>query len=210
MYTAVFVMLILGGIGFPFPEELPLIIAGVGAANNIINLQLAFLVCYAGVMIADQTMYFFGYFFGQKLLSAGTRSPIFPSITEDKVNEVREGLRKRRLLYLFIGRHLFFLRSVTFVVAGSLRVPFFEFFLTDAIAALFSVTLFMWLGYLLGNELSPEVIQHIAHEANMYILIGVILGAAGYYVYVRPKLNARSSAQVETLSAERPENEHLH
>ena len=127
-------------------------------------------------------MYMLGYFFGHRILDFGTKSPYLPAVTEQRVNEVREGLRKRRLVYLFVGRHLFVLRSVTFVVAGSLRVPFIEFFLADAIAALFSVTLFMGLGYALAGVVEPEIMSSIAHQLNLIVCaILVITGAIFYF-----------------------------
>lgn len=186
MYSTVFIFLILGGLGFPIPEEFPLIIGGMAAASATASIQLMFVVCYLGVLIGDQTMYLFGRLFGHKLLRAGTKSSLFPSITEERVNEVREGLRKKRLLYLFIGRHFFFLRSVTFLVAGSLRVPFFEFLAADAAAALCSVGIFVGLGYFVGNQIAPEVITKIAHQATFYLVIALCLGAVVYLLFVKP------------------------
>ena len=185
MYTTIFILLVLGGLGFPMPEEIPLLIAGIGCSQGKLSIELAFLICYVGVLVGDQTMYAFGYFFGNKLLNAGTRSPLLPAITKERVNDVREGLRKRRLMALFVGRHLFFLRSVTFVVAGALHVPFLEFLIADAAAAIVSVSVFMGLGYVLGESLSPEVVTHLAHQANLYLglLVGVI--GLGYIVYLR-------------------------
>ncbi len=166
----VFVLLILGGFGFPIPEDLPILLGGVAASKEIVSFHIIFLICYLGVMVGDQIMFFVGHHFGQRLLEAGTKSPFFPSITEDKVNEVREGLRKRRLLYIFIGRHLFPIRSVTFITAGALRIPFFEFFLADAIAAFVSVSLMIWLGTILGQSLTPEMISHVAKQAHYYVI----------------------------------------
>jgi membrane protein DedA with SNARE-associated domain len=185
MYTWIFILLILGGLGFPMPEELPLLIAGITASHGEISLVLAFIVCYVGVLVGDQTMYAFGYFFGRRILSAGTRSPFLPLVTEKRVNEVREGLRKRRLLYVLVGRHLFFLRSVTFVIAGSLHLPFKEFFIADAIAALLSVTVFITLGYWLGSSLAPELVTAFLRQANFYLAIILGVAAVGYAIYFK-------------------------
>lgn len=169
VHIAVMVMLLLGGLGFPIPEDIPILLAGVAASKGIVHAHFVFLTCYVGVLLADQIVFLIGYLFGPKMLSAGTRSRFFPSITEERVEEIRTGLRKRRLLYIFVGRHLFPVRSVTFLTAGALRIPYLEFLFADALAALISVTIVMGIGYYLGEQLSPEVVQHLVNEAHYYI-----------------------------------------
>lgn len=177
VHISVFIALLLGGFGFPIPEDIPLLLAGVAAGKDIVSLQAIWLTCYVGVIIADQLLYLAGYFFGGRLLEAGTRSPFFPSITDDKVAEIREGLRKRKLAIIFIGRHLFPVRSVTFLSAGALRVPYFEFLIADAFAALVSVTLVVALGYFLGDLLDATLIEHVIREAHIYLtlIVGILI-----------------------------------
>jgi membrane protein DedA with SNARE-associated domain len=183
MQTTIFIALILGGLGFPIPEELPLLLAGLALAQEPVGVIQMLVICYAGVLIGDQTMYLFGYLFGQKVLKAGANSTFFPGLTPERIDEVREGLRKRRLVYVFVGRHLFFLRSATFVVAGTLRVPYWEFLIADALAALVSVALFVFLGYMFGGQLSEETLSHIVRRAHIYIVVFVMLIGAGVYCY---------------------------
>ena len=201
MLTTIFILLVLGGLGFPIPEEIPLFLGGVAASEHVAPLLDVFLVCYIGVLIGDQTMYLFGYLFGQKILDFGAKSPFFPSVTEDKINEVREGLRKRRLVYLFIGRHLFLLRSVTFVAAGSLRVPFLEFLAADALAALASVSIFMGIGYVLGQSIDTNVVHHMTNQAHFYITLLLLIGLAGFFVMKRRKetIARRAAASVPSV-----------
>ncbi len=174
VHAGILILLVLGGLGFPIPEDIPLILAGVLGNKGIVALQAVFVTCYLGVLIGDQTMYFFGHYFGHKLLNAGTRSRFFPAITEEKVNEIRDGLRRRRLLYIFVGRHLFPIRSMTFITAGALRVPFWEFLLADGAAALISVTVMIGIGYLLGSTLPPEAVTHFAESVHWYVA-GIVL-----------------------------------
>lgn len=175
VHVGVFVLLLLGGLGFPIPEDIPIMLAGVASAKGIVRLHNIFITAYLGVVIADQMVYLFGYYFGQRMLNASTRTRWFPSITDAKMIEIREGLRKRRLLYIFIGRHLFPVRSLTFLTAGSLRIPYFEFLLADAIAALVSVGIVIIIGHYLGEQLTPEVIKHLTHQAHVYIILFLLL-----------------------------------
>jgi len=181
LHITLFSMLILGGFGFPIPEDVPLVLAGVAAAQGVVSFKAIFLTCYVGVILADQIIYFIGYLFGKRLLLAGTRSAFFPSITTERVDRIRDGLRRRRLLYILLGRHLFPVRTATFLVAGTVGIPYLEFLIADAFAALLSVSLVMLLGFWLGGQLSPEVISHFIHQSNYYIAVFIILCLMTYF-----------------------------
>jgi membrane protein DedA with SNARE-associated domain len=190
VHVTVLSLLLLGGFGFPIPEDIPLILAGVATQKGLVSPQAIMITCYVGVLLADQMVYAFGYFFGQRLLQAGTKSPLLPSVTEARVQQIREGLRKKRLTYIFIGRHLFPVRTATFVTAGALRIPFWEFLVADAIAALVSVSIVVAIGHALGGQLTPEVISHLVHRSHYYIAVftGIlVLLICGRHLYKRRK-----------------------
>lgn len=194
VHVAVFTLLLLGGVGAPIPEDIPLLLAGVAGQKEIVKIHSIFLTSYFGVIVADQLVYFIGYFFGQRLLSAGTKSSFFPSITEERVCEIREGLRKRRLFYIFLGRHLFPVRTVTFLTAGALRIPYFEFLLSDAFAALVSVTIVLGLGYYLGGSITPEVLHSIVKEIH-YVILGTVIFGFLLWILKRKLWKSRTSTE---------------
>ena len=124
--------------------------------------------------------------------TASTRSSFFPAITENRVNEIREGLRRKKLLYIFIGRHLFPVRTVTFLTAGALRIPFLEFLFADALAALISVFIMVGLGFFLGSHLTPETTNYLINQAHIYILYGIVFILFAWLIkriYFKKKLN---------------------
>ena len=195
VHLSIFVLLLLGGLGFPIPEDLPIIFGGIAASKNQVFFEAMLVTCYVGVLIGDQTMFFFGHFFGHKLVLAGKKSSIFPWITPEKVKRVRDGLRQRRLSYIFISRHLFPIRSVMFITAGALRIPFLEFFIADAIAALVSVTIMLCFGYFIGSQLTEQRIEHIIHSLHTYILLGVIIFLMSYILHNKFRKKNGSSSQ---------------
>jgi len=176
-YLAVFIMLLLGGIGFPIPEDVPIALAGIAVSKSIVSIPYMFLVCYIGVLVADQVLYVLGYYFGNKLLSRMT-SPdgsLFSFVTEERLEEIREGLRRKRFLYILLGRHFYPFRTATFLAAGALRIPFFEFLLSDMLAATISVSVVMFIGWLIGWQLlDPGVFEHISREFPLYVL-GIVV-----------------------------------
>ena len=175
IYISIFSLLILGGFGFPIPEDLPLFLGGVAAAQKLINLPILFIVSYLGVVLGDQIIYWFGYIFGEKLLRAGAKSSLLPSLTEERLLLVQQKWRNRRLMYFLLARHLFPLRSVTFLSAGALRVPYLEFLITDAIAAFISVIFMLGIGLYIGHYLTRDVVEHIISESHFYILISTVI-----------------------------------
>ena len=194
VHISIFGLLLLGGFGFPIPEDVPLLLAGIASSQGIVSIELIWITCYVGVMAADLLLYFAGYFFGGKILEAGTRSKFFPAITEKSIERIRNGLRKRRLTIIFIGRHLFPVRTVTFLTTGALKVPFLEFLLADGIAALVSVTIVVSLGYYLGGQLTPEVISHFIQQAHVYVSVFLIFLVLYYMARWRRKNREQAAA----------------
>jgi len=182
VHVTIFTLLFLSGLGFPLPEDVPLLLGGAAAQREIVALKAIFITCYVGVIAGDQVMFFIGYYFGQRLLKIGKKSKFFPRVTQENIDKVREGLRKRRLMYIIVARHLFPIRSMTFLSAGSLHMPFLEFFFADAIAALISTSVMLALGYWLGGTLTPAMVNHLAHQANLYISLAVALIILGFVI----------------------------
>ena len=175
VHLAVFVFLILGGLGFPFPEDVVIALSGVASAKGVVELHHVFATCYFGVMIADIFIFFIGYFFGSYLLNAGANSRFISFISLERIDEVREGLRKRRFFYIIVGRHLFPLRTITFVMAGALRLSFVEFVATDAIAALLSIWIALYVGFCVGERLTSDSLYALLSRAHVWILLLVLL-----------------------------------
>ena len=67
IYVAIFGVLLACGLGFPMPEDILLFTMGYFAYNGLADLKYGILVCLAGVLIGDCTIYFLGYYYGSRL-----------------------------------------------------------------------------------------------------------------------------------------------
>ena len=56
-YIGIFALLILGGIGLPFPEDATLLLSGILVAQEVIEPVHAILVIYAGLLLTDFVLY---------------------------------------------------------------------------------------------------------------------------------------------------------
>ena len=192
-------LLILGGFFFPIPEDIPLLLGGVAVSKSVVSAQAMFFTCYLGVLGSDLILFFIGYILGQRLVDASTKSKLLPSVTPEKVEKVRKGLHKRKLIYILVARHLFFVRSLTFVIAGSLRIPTTEFLLADSIAALFSVSLMMGIGYWVGESITPSAMDEITRQTQFYIFLIVAIAAICLLAH-RLYKNGRQNASEKNVS----------
>ena len=68
-YAGIFLTLVLGGLGLPVPEELPIIFGAVLARKGTLAPAGAYAAAFAGVLVGDFVVYFLGYFYGEKVMS---------------------------------------------------------------------------------------------------------------------------------------------
>ena len=67
-YIGVFILLILGGVGLPFPEDATLLLSGFLVSQNVIKPFQTFLVVYLGLLISDFFLYWIGKKYGRMLV----------------------------------------------------------------------------------------------------------------------------------------------
>lgn len=67
-YIGIFCLLILGGVGFPFPEDAVLIMSGLLIAHGVIKFIPAVLIIYPSLLIADFILYSIGRKYGRMIV----------------------------------------------------------------------------------------------------------------------------------------------
>ncbi len=174
LYVALFFLLLGGAVGLPIPEDLPLIGAGILIERGEVKALTVFLVCYAGVVIGDVIIYFVGRRFGAALF----KSKWFRSrVSSRRVKHTRLKLEKRSILMIFIARHLFYLRTVTFLTCGAVRMRVEKFLLADMAAALISLPIMMGIGYV-ASEHYQQLLEWFGKARNLSVIVILIAGAA--------------------------------
>ena len=185
-YPILFSILIGGAIGLPFPEDIPLIAAGVLLHRGVVSFWGAFLVCYVGVVLGDLILYYLGHKIGPKIInSRKVKRRLHPR----RIAKINNKLERHCVAMIIIARHLFYLRSATFVLCGASKISFLKFLVVDMIAALFSVTIMMFIGYT-ASENIPYVLSllHKAKYATLILTLAIIVGLGGY-IYIKNRPN---------------------
>jgi len=178
-YLGIFLLLILGEIGFPFPEDATLILGGFLTAHGVIKPLPAFLVLYLGLLITDFSLYLVGRKYGRSVVEHKRFHKI---ISPDKLSKLEEKFRKWGGLVVFLGRHVWGLRAQIFLVAGVMKMSAIKFLLADGIAAFFTIALWGGIGYLGGNSIQV-LKKDMTRVEHIAVVVLVILLACGIFFW---------------------------
>jgi membrane protein DedA with SNARE-associated domain len=178
-YIGIFLLLILGEIGFPFPEDATLILGGFMTAHGVIKPLPAFSVLYLGLLITDFSLYLVGKKYGRSIVEHKRFHKI---ISLDKLSKLEEKFKKWGGLVVFLGRHVWGLRAQIFLVAGVMKMSGTKFLVADATSALFSIALWSGIGYLGGNSLQV-LKKDVARVEHIAVVVLVLLLACGIFFW---------------------------
>ncbi len=183
IYIFLFLSLLAGAFGLPIPEDIPLMAAGVLLHEHQAKMLPIFIICYFGILIGDFVIYSAGRFFGPSLC----RTKWFQKkIKKIGLKKVRSRLENRRLLTIFIARHLFWIRTATFLICGLVRIKPIKFIIADAIAALISIPIMISLGFFFFARLE-EMLGHVKKAEGMILIVLVALVAGAILYKLRKK-----------------------
>jgi membrane protein DedA with SNARE-associated domain len=169
-YLGLFILLILGGIGFPFPEGVTLILCGLLISTKVIQPVYALVIVYSGVLIGDYLFYSFGRKYGRMII----RHRVFRKVLPPQRLEMLENkFNKWGILFILIGGRLI---GEIFLVAGILKMPRIKFLAIDVLSSLLSVAIWVGVGYVGGHTLQiiKQDILRIEHITVFFIASIVI------------------------------------
>jgi membrane protein DedA with SNARE-associated domain len=149
-YAGLFLLLILGGIGFPFPEDTTLILCGFLISHEIVEPIPALAVVYCGILMTDFSLYLVGKKYGRAVITHRSFRRI---LSREKLSRIEDEFKKRGTLVILFGRQLIGLRAQIFIVAGITRMSPLRFITLDGITALFTIGLMAGAGYVGGQSL---------------------------------------------------------
>ncbi len=172
-YMGLFILLILGGIGLPFPEDATLILCGFLISHEVIKPVHALFVVYSGLLIADIFLYFVGKKYGRRIV---THKRFHKIISPERLSALEGKFERRGILFVLVGRHVAGLRAQIFVVAGIMRMSFLKFMVVDAVSSIFTMALMIGLGYIGGNSLQiiRKDISRIEHIVIFFVMVAVV------------------------------------
>jgi membrane protein DedA with SNARE-associated domain len=177
-YIGIFILLILGEIGLPFPEDATLILSGFLIAQKVTKPLPTVIVVYCGLLLTDFSLYWVGKKYGRKVIEHRRFHRI---LSAEKLLTLEEKFKKWGIYVVFVGRHFLGIRAQIFLAAGVMRMSPLKFIMADAASAILTMTLMVGIGFLGGNSI--EILQKdLKKIEHIGILILVIL-FTGWMIY---------------------------
>jgi membrane protein DedA with SNARE-associated domain len=201
-YAGLFLTLLLGGLGFPIPEDVPLLISGYLLHQGIFRWPVTLAVALAGVLAADSMVYGLG---ARSRRHVG-RAPRWLPISIQQLERARIHFARHGVWTVVAARFVPGLRLMTHFSAGALGMSYLKFLFGDAMAAMVSVPTWVLCGFLGASHLD-RILRGVAefeHVAGA-VLVAVLL-AAGIVIWWKNQVNRWTKSHVDENGIDGPRN----
>jgi membrane-associated protein len=183
-YLGMFILLLLGGVGLPFPEDSTLILCGFLISTHNVKPIPAVITVYLGLLTADLMLHFIGRKYGRRIIN---QKRFQKWISPERISYLEEKFNHWGVLLILGGRHLAGLRVQIFLVSGVLKMSTIKFVLADAVSSLFTMGLMIGAGYMGGKslEILKRDFSRIEHVGVILLVSALIVYL--FYGYFKPK-----------------------
>ena len=185
-YAGILGALLLGGLGVPIPEEMPIAAAGILSHEGLARWWLALPMCLLGVLSGDVVLYWTGRRWGERILRWRMVQWV---LTAPRAEALKEGYRQHALKTVVTARHVAGLRAAAFLTAGMARVPFWKFILADAGAAAVTVPLAFGLAYFFTHQINAILAD--VHRVERWLALAGLVAVTGALVVYSARGNRR-------------------
>lgn len=179
-YLGIFAGIVATGIGFPMPEELPVVVGGGLASRDLVYWWLMLPVCILGVVVGDGLLYGIGRLWGPRLLRyRWVNTRLLPP---DRLQSIEDNFQQHGIKILLFARLTPGVRAPIFFTAGLTKLSLARFILADGIYAIPGVSVLFVLGYFFTDSM-VNLIKNDVEQAKHIIILLVIVGVVGYFTY---------------------------
>jgi len=188
-YLAPFTVLILCGLGAPFPEEVALIGSGMLLHEGEVDFLAITLVCSSAILLGDSLPFWLGRRYGMAALKRRwVRRILHPE---------RIALLERRFIehgnwVVFSCRFMPGIRIPGYFFAGTMRMTYTRFLLLDSLGVLISVPTSIWLGKLFGQSI--EELRVRFDQLHLVLAFAVVTIVLVLFLRSRNRARERQAA----------------
>jgi membrane-associated protein len=173
-------------LGFLFPGETAVIVAGVVASQGRVNIVALCLIVVVAAALGECVGYAIGWRYGEQLLSIRLVKK-----RRRALEGALETLRRRGAIYVFIGRFTAFFRAVMPALAGVSKMEYRRFLVANVLSALLWGVGYSLLGYFAGGALNQ--IENSASWIGIAILVFMIVFFVVWFLRKRRRDAAQES-----------------
>jgi len=178
-YGALFVLLMLGIVGLPIPDETLLIFCGYLISRGTLNPAWTLVTVLLGSWCGISLSYWIGRTLG---LGVVHRFGRYLHVDEKRLDQVHRWFERSGHWALFGGYYIAGVRHLTAIIAGASKLSFGTFVLFAWSGGVCWAAAFLTLGYFIGEDW-----RRIAEAVHRYLLYGsiVVIAMALLYALVR-------------------------
>ena len=179
-YWALYLLLALGVVGLPIPDETILVFAGYLIGRGTLHPVVAFAAALAGAWTGISGSYLLGRTLGVEVVH---RYGKYIHFTEARLAQVHSWFDRIGHWMLVVGYYIAGVRHFTAVVAGMSKLEFPTFMAYAWTGGAIWVGTFLSLGYFLGENWRQ--VAELVHQYVVYASVAIIVAAAGYFLWKR-------------------------
>lgn len=165
---AVFIILMLSGIGLPIGEDLVIIPAGILVGNGDLPFWPTLIAAYVGVVCSDMLWFTICHRYGSHLIHMRWfKRMIHPR----RLLEAKHQVEQRGIWVVVMARFIPASRTPTITIAGLLHLPFWKFALATTSCVCITAPMQLGLGYLIALGLGT----HRLADLILYVISSIVL-----------------------------------
>ena len=176
-YAGIFLVVILGNIGLPVPEETVLAVAGYLVWSGRLHLFPVLIVGLASAVIGDNVGYWFGRRYGRAIVERYAHWLLKPG----RVVLAESFVRRYGALAVCVARFVGGFRFLAGPLAGAVGLPFRSFLRGNLFGAVLFVPYAVGIGYAIGYGLGPYMVyvrQELGAFGHVLLLSAIIVVVA--------------------------------
>lgn len=169
-----FMLLLACGLGLPpWSEELVILGSGYFVSTGDLSFLAAVFWCWGGILAGDSIIYMLGRFFGERVYGWPVLRRHLKPARRQRFNA---SFLKNGTKVVFAARFVPGVRTVAYLVAGTLRMPYHKFVALDSLGAALTVPVSVFLGWKFAANL--DYVLEIMHLFRVPLLILACIGVA--------------------------------
>ena len=147
-YAAIFLIVILGNVGLPVPEETVLTVSGYLIWKGRLEVVPVILTAITSAVIGDNVAYWLGRRYGRRVLTR------FIKVRPERIERMQQLVLRYGMVAVFVARFVAGLRFMAGPLAGSTGLSPVRFFIANLLGAAVYVPVAVGAGYAVGYGLS--------------------------------------------------------
>jgi membrane protein DedA with SNARE-associated domain len=187
-YVAIFVIVILGNVGLPVPEETVLTVSGYLIWRGHLEAVPVVLTAIASAVLGDNVAYWLGRRYGRLVLAR------FVKVGPERIERMQELVLRYGMLAVFVARFVAGLRFMAGPLAGSTGLTPMRFFVANLLGAAVYVPVAVGVGYAVGYGLGDQIdrLRRAVGLAEHLLVIALLLAAGLVWVWVSRRARGRA------------------